>query len=150
MATKTVAEVLEFMVGDVRQLPVIASDVIYQGSAVGENASGYSRPLAAGDPFQGFCMETVDNSSGAAGDKNVMCLRKGCVKLAITSIAIASNDQVAVYASDDNTFTTTKGSNTLIGHVSQFISTGYVWVEFDVQVAAAETSALAQAIAADA
>jgi len=35
-------------------VPVIADDIIYAGAAVGDNASGYARPLQAGDPFLGF------------------------------------------------------------------------------------------------
>jgi len=34
--------------------PVVAADIIYEGAAVGDNASGYARPLVAADPFWGF------------------------------------------------------------------------------------------------
>ena len=40
--------------------PVIATDIIYEGAAVGENASGYARPLAAGDAFLGFAIRQAD------------------------------------------------------------------------------------------
>jgi hypothetical protein len=120
-----------FSEGNQSNYPVIAADIIYEGAAVGENASGYARPLAAGDPFLGFATRKADNSSGAAGDIDVEVLTRGVVKLAIASIAITANDRPAVYASDDDTFTLTASSNSLIGYVRRWISTGYAEVEFD-------------------
>lgn len=121
--------------------PVIASDIIYEGAAVGENASGYARPLAAADPFLGFATAKVDNSAGAAGAKNVEVRTKGVIKLAISSIAITANDRPAVYASDDNTFTLTATSNSLIGYVLQWLETGYALVEFDAALVKAALQA---------
>ena len=59
------------------EYPVIAADIIYRGAAVGENGSGYSRPLVALDPFQGFAEAKADNAAGAAGDKTVFVRQKG-------------------------------------------------------------------------
>ena len=150
MTTLAANTVRTFGVGDFLAYPVIAADIIFEGAAVGENASGYARPLAAGDPFLGFAVEKVDNSSGAAGALNVRVKSKGYVKLPLTSIAITSNDRVAVYASDDNAFTLTKGSNSLIGYVAQWVATGYAIVEFDAAMATSANITLAAAIAADA
>lgn len=111
-------------------LPVIASDIIYEGAAVGENGSGYARPLVAGDPFLGFALRQADNSAGAAGAVNVKLRCNGFVKLAIASIAITANDGPPVYASDDDTFTLTASTNTKIGSVHRWISTGYAIVYF--------------------
>jgi hypothetical protein len=61
--------------------------------------------------------------------------------LAITSIAITANDRPAVYASDDNTFTLTATSNSLIGYVSRWVSTGVAIVEFDAGVVRAALQA---------
>lgn len=121
-----------YELGDLNDLPVIASDIIYEGSAVGENASGYSRPLVAGDPFQGFCIKQADNSSGSAGDINVKVKSRGYAYLPVTgATAVTANDFPPVYASDDNTFTLTAGSNTLIGNVYRWVSSGYCIVQFD-------------------
>lgn len=147
MTTLAANVVRDYGVGDMLEYPVIASDIIYQGAAVGENASGYARPLAAADPFLGFAEEKVDNSAGSAGDLNVRVKSKGYIKLAITDLAITSNDRAAVYASDDNTFTLTAASNSLIGHVAQWLETGYAIVEFDAALAAGELSAIAIATA---
>lgn len=150
MTTLADNTVRTFGVADILGYPVIAADIIYEGAAVGENASGYARPLAAGDPFLGFATEKVDNSSGAAGALDILVKSKGYVKLPITSIAITANDRPAVYASDDNAFTLTKGSNSLIGYVAQWVSTGYAIVEFDAAMASSANITLAAAIAADA
>lgn len=119
----------EYQLGDLDQYPVIASDIIYEGSAVGDNASGYARPLVAGDPFRGFALEKADNSAGAAGDIVIKVRTRGSIKLAVGSLAITDVGK-DVYASDDNTFTLTKSTNTRIGYVRRFISTGYGIVEF--------------------
>lgn len=131
MTTLAVDTPRDYQLGEIEEYPVIAADIIYEGAAVGENGSGYSRPLVAGDPFQGFCIEKVDNSTGSAGDKNVKVRARGRIVLPIASLAITANDRPAVYASDDNTFTLTSTSNSLIGYVSRWISTGFAVVEFD-------------------
>ncbi len=123
-------------IGNMAEYPVIAADIIYEGAAVGENGSGYARPLVAADPFLGFAESKADNAAGSAGDINVRVQTKGIIKLAIASVAITANDRPKVYASDDNTFTLTAGSNTLIGTVYQWISTGLAFVEFDANMQA--------------
>jgi len=141
MTTKSVGAPVTFGQGVVCDFPVIASDIIYEGSAVGENGSGYSRPLVAGDPFQGFAIDgDYDNSDGSAGDINVHVQAEGIAILAISALAVTANDQAPVYASDDNTFTLTAGSNTLIGNVRRWVSTGYAEVAFKVARKAAAVS----------
>lgn len=120
----------DFELGDINEFPVIAADIIYEGAAVGDNGSGYARPLVAGDPFRGFAEKKADNSGGSAGDINVRVLSKGKVKLAISSLAITDVGK-DVYASDDNTFTLTPSTNTRIGYVHRWISTGYGIIAFD-------------------
>jgi hypothetical protein len=123
------------------EYPVIAADIIYQGAAVGENASGYSRPLVAGDVFQGFAVAKADNAAGAAGDIRVTVEQKGFITLPISALAITSNDRAPVYASDDDTFTLTATSNSLIGYISRWVSTGIAVVEFDAALVRAALQA---------
>lgn len=130
-----------YQIGDLEEYPVIAADIIYEGAAVGENGSGYARPLQAGDVFLGFCLEHVDNSGGSAGDKRVEVRTKGRIELPISGIGITANDRPAVYASDDDTFTLTATSNSLIGYVSRWVSTGVAVVEFDAALAKAALQA---------
>ncbi|WP_210240421.1 hypothetical protein [Mesorhizobium sp. B1-1-2] len=136
MATLAANQLRDYQLGDKEEYPVVAADIIYQGAAVGENGSGYSRPLVAGDPFQGFAEAIADNSAGAAGAINVNVRKKGNIVLPISGLAITANDRPLVYASDDNTFTLTATSNSLIGTVSRWISTGLAVVEFDAGFAA--------------
>ena len=121
----------DYQLGDLEDYPVIASEIIYQGAAVGENGAGYARPLVAADPFLGFATMGMDNSLGAAGEKLVQVKTRGRIQLPIAAIAITANDRPPVYASDDNTFTLTATSNSKIGWVSRWVSTGVAIVEFE-------------------
>lgn len=116
--------------GSINELPVVAADIIYEGAAVGDNGSGYARPLVAADPFRGFAESNADNSAGSAGDKNVRVREYGKVQLAISGLAITDVGK-PVYASDDDTFTLTATSNSHIGRVVRFVSTGVGIVAFD-------------------
>lgn len=124
-----------YEMGVINELPMIASDIIYEGAAVGDNASGYARPLVAGDPFRGFAESKVDNSAGVAAAKNVRVKKRGAIVLAVASLAITDVGK-DVYASDDNTFTLTQGSNTRVGYVERWISTGNGLVAFNAAVGA--------------
>lgn len=132
MTTLAVDTPRTYQIGDIEEYPVIAADIIYEGAAVGENGSGYSRPLVAGDTFQGFAIEKTDNSAGSAGDKTVRVKTRGRVQLAVAgATAITANDRPLVYASDDGTFTLTASTNSHIGWVSRWIESGVAVVEFD-------------------
>lgn len=130
MTTLAANSARTFELGDINEFPMIATDIVYEGAAVGDNGSGYARPLQSGDPFLGFAEKKADNSAGAAGDINVRVLEKGKIKLAISSLAITDRGK-DVYASDDDTFTLNQGSNTRIGHVHRWISTGYGIIAFE-------------------
>lgn len=119
----------DYALGDIQAYPVIATDIIYEGAAVGDNASGYARPLVSGDNFLGFAERKIDNSAGAAGDLYVRVIRKGQIKLPVTSLAITDAGR-PVYASDDNTFAMA-GIGTYIGHVARYVSSGVGIVAFD-------------------
>jgi len=117
--------------GNVNEFPVIASEIIYEGAAVGlVKASGHAQPLAAGDRFVGFCQEKVDNSAGAAAALNVHTLMKGSVELAVTGAVITDVGQ-PVYATDDDTFTFIPTGAVFIGFMRRFVSAGVAIVEFD-------------------
>lgn len=131
MTTLAANKLRDYQMGDKEEYPVIAADIIYQGAAVGENGSGYARPLVAADPFLGFAEAKADNSGGAAGAITVNVKKRGNVILPISGLAITANDHPIVYASDDDTFTLTSSGNTPIGRVSRWVSTGVAVVEFD-------------------
>lgn len=112
----------DYEIGDRNELPVIASDIIYEGAAVGDNASGYARPLVAADPFRGFAEQKADNSDGAAGDVNVRVIERGKIVANVTGATGVGDVGSSVYMSDDDTFTLTSTSNSLIGTVVRYVS----------------------------
>jgi hypothetical protein len=119
------------------EMPVIANDAIYEGAAVSDKVTtgavtGYAQPLVAGEPFVGFAYEDADNTGGSAGDKKVKLRTTGTVVLPITAAAITDEGK-AVYASDDDTFTFTATSNSHVGYVKRWVSTGYVEVEIQTR-----------------
>jgi predicted RecA/RadA family phage recombinase len=115
--------------GNVTQYPVLASQTIYEGSAVGLS-SGYARALAAGDIFLGFAAGKVVEATAANGGAVVQVFRAGIVDVTITSVAVTDVGK-AVYASDDGTFTLTQGSNTYIGRVEKYVTTNTASVVFE-------------------
>ena len=144
MATLGANKSRAYELGDAQEYPVVATDIIYEGSAVGENASGYARPLVAGDPFLGFAMRKADNSAGVAGAIGVEVKRRGQIQLPVAgATAVTANDRPLVYASDDDTFTLTASTNSIIGRVSRWVSSGICVVEFDAALAAAEAARVA-------
>lgn len=110
-----------YEVGDRNEYPVVASDIIYEGAAVGLNA-GNARPLVAGDAFAGFAEAPVDNSAGAAGDKRVRVKERGKIEVPVTGVTGITDVGSSVYASDDDTFTLTATGNSLIGTVVRHVS----------------------------
>lgn len=131
MSTLAQNKVRDFEEGSMNDLPVIANDIIYEGAAVGENGSGYFRPLAAGDNFAGFATRKVDNTGGSAGDKNVNVKQRGRIQLAVTGVAAVTDEGSTVYASDDDTFTLSSTGNSAIGKIVRWVSSTTCIVEFE-------------------
>ncbi len=129
-ATLTEDSPRDYALGTWNSTPVVASDIIYEGAAVGDNGSGYARPLVAGDPFLGFNRARADNSSGSAGDINADLNEAGKIQLAISGLAITDVGK-DVYASDDATFTLTSSSNSRIGYVLRWIESGKGIIKFE-------------------
>lgn len=123
----------EFEGGMYNELPVKGSTTVYEGSACGDDGSGYARPLSAGDPFRGFAQDKVDNSAGSDGDKRVRLRREGVVKLDVANVTGVNDVGKQVYASDDDTFTLTAGSNTPMGRIVRHISGTTCMVAYDAE-----------------
>lgn len=120
--------------GELGEYPVIASDIIYEGAAVGlVDATGHARPLTSVDQFVGFAQRQADNSDGDAAAINVKTIKSGSAKVAISGAVITDVGQ-AVFATDDNTFVFTPVGSVFIGFVRRWISSGYVIVEFNAGV----------------
>lgn len=120
-----------FEIGSRNEIPVIASDIIYEGAAVGiVTASGHARPLAAGDRFAGFAEAKADNSAGAAAAINVRTVESGKIQLTVTGVTITDLGQ-PVYATDDNTFVMSPVGGVFVGYVHRFVTTDTAVVAFD-------------------
>lgn len=118
--------------GGIVAFDVAASTHIYRGAAVAINpASGLVRGATAGetpDIRAGIAREECDNSSGAAGAKNVEVYTEG--EFLLTSSGLAQTDVgLLVYWSDDQTVTKTATNNVLAGRITKFVSATQVWVK---------------------
>lgn len=120
-----------YEIGDIQSLPMVATDIIYEGSAVGDNGSGIARPLVALDPFLGFAVRQADNATGAASAVNVDVKVRGQIVLTVAGASSADDVGAAVYASDDATFTLTSTNNTAIGKVSRWVTSTTCVVYFE-------------------
>lgn len=97
-------------------VPVVATDIVYEGAAVGESSSaGTGRPLVGGDVFLGFAVRRCDNAAGSANDRRIRVMTRGSIAgLAVTGVDNIDDLGVTVYAIDDNSFTLTSST----GHTS--------------------------------
>lgn len=121
----------DYETGKFNDLPVIANDIIYEGAAVGENGSGYFRPLVAADPFAGFAVRKADNAGGVAGAVKVKVEQKGRIQLAVTGVTAVTDEGSTVYATDDDTFTLTASGATSIGKIIRWITSTTCIVAFE-------------------
>lgn len=114
-------------------LPIVAADIIYEGSALSEAAAadGYANPLVAAEVFLGFAMATVDNSAGLAGAKTVLTRLTGMIKIAVAGADAITDRGATVYAADDDVFTLTSTSNTAIGKIVRWETGDTCWVKVE-------------------
>mgnify|MGYP003394368474 CR=1 FL=1 len=120
-----------FEIGTRNEFPVISSDILYEGSAIGlVDASGHARPLTSVDRFAGFAECKADNSNGAAAAINVRVVESGKIQLSVTGAVITDMGN-PVYASDDDTFTFNPASGPFVGFVHRYVSAGVAVVAFD-------------------
>lgn len=131
MTTLAVNKQRPYEIGDYNDIPVVASDIIYEGAAVGVvAASGHARPLTTADRFVGFAIEKCDNSTGAAAAKYVRVQARGHTQIPVSGAAVTDLKQ-PVYASDDDTFQFSPTGGVFVGFVKRFISSGVVIIEYD-------------------
>ncbi len=120
--------------GNRNEFLVIASDIIYEGAAVGlVDASGHAQPLANPNRFVGFAEEQADNSAGSAAAIRVRVVESGKIQLAVSGAVITDVGQ-PVYATDDDTFVFSPVAGVFIGWVHRFVSSGIVVVDFNAPV----------------
>lgn len=103
-----------------RSFPVAASKKLYEGAIVGLDSSGNAGP-ADGTTYTvvvGLAQKQADNSSGNAGDIQVL-VRRGTFGNIAQSGTTIDKTKVGqkVYAIDDSTLTLTSTSNAFAGYV---------------------------------
>lgn len=139
MATLDVDSPLTMVTGDFNSIGIIADDIVFEGAMVGDNASGYGRPLVAGDVFLGHSLLKVKNTGGLAGAKEIR-LRTGRYRGKVTLAGVLITDVgKEVYASDDATLTLSGSGNTRVGVVIRYDSTNKAVVEFQTNEPFAES-----------
>lgn len=139
MTTLAVDSPLTVVTGDYNSIGIIADDIVFEGALVGENASGYGRPLVAGDLFVGHSLLKVVNTGGSAGAKEIR-LRTGRYRGKVTLTGVLITDVgKEVYASDDDVLTLTAVGNTRVGIVIRYDSANKAIVEFQTNESAAES-----------
>jgi hypothetical protein len=112
-----------YEIGDTGEFPVVSAGTIYMGGAVGiPSGVGTARALIATDKFVGFAIDGVVNAAG--GSKAVRVKATGMIAATITGLTAATPPGTSVYMSDDNTYTTTATSNSLVGKVHRVITGG--------------------------
>ncbi|WP_027185685.1 hypothetical protein, partial [Desulfovibrio inopinatus] len=110
--------------------PVAADTVIYMGSMVAVNSSGYAVPAAdaAGLTVVGVAFARADNTGGAAGDVSVIA-RRGVFGLALSAANAPTNADVgSVYVEDDQTVSTDGGVNSIAAGNLVGVDSDYAWV----------------------
>ena len=135
MATLSADSPQVLVTGDMNAIGIIANDIVYEGSMVGDNGAGYGRPLVAGDKFLGHNIFEVDNAvpAGAAGAKNLR-LRTGVYRLVCDLVGLITDVGQPVYASDDQVLTFAASiatvKNSYVGRISRYVSATKMEVEF--------------------
>lgn len=132
MAALTTDRITQKKVPGVKSYPMAAVKV-YAGSIVCKNAAGYAAPAADTASFKclGIARETVDNTAGAAGDKQIDVEAPILARLPATSITQAMVGNI-MYVVDDQTFDDATGTNSIkAGILADFISTteGWIWID---------------------
>lgn len=125
-------------IADKFHIPVAAAKTIHQGGLVAVNTAGYAVPASASSSLKivGVAAQTVDNSSGNAGDKTVN-VERGTFRLANSATTDALTDADLFrdcYVVDDQTVARTSSSGTrpVAGRVVNVGSDG-VWIETSPQ-----------------
>ena len=112
--------------GEIHPAYLAASANPYQGSLLSINSAGYINELVAGERFAGISMqqvETADVPTAAATYAVSMLSGHFLFEMALSGIAVTDVGR-RVYASDDNTLTFTEASNTFVGYVDGYVSSG--------------------------
>lgn len=130
MALSANREVQFYATRELIDVPVDDNVRIYKGALVGLNAAtGYVRPLMAGDAFAGVAYRQADNTvAGHTAGGLFVRLHQGVDILHALPGATQANVGALVYASADDTLTLTASGNSLVGRIVALEGAGLVRV----------------------
>lgn len=130
MALSSDLNVPVFASSELVDLPVDDDVLIVKGGLVGRNsATGYVRPLAAGDDYVGLAYATVDNTQPghAAGAVNARLWQNVDATFSLGGAQVSDIGRT-VYASDDRALTFNAGAGSPVGRIVAVDSPGEVRV----------------------
>jgi hypothetical protein len=111
----------------------LAAQKVYAGTLITNNTSGFAVKGAdtAGFSFAGVAADTVDNASGAAGDKKIDCYTEGTFEFAFSGTATQADVGKLVYVVDDSTvgLAATTTNDVLVGKLVEFVNASTVRVK---------------------
>lgn len=132
MAALTKDRETDYKEGELLAVPVAASAVIYKGSLVCRNTSGYAVPAAdtASFVFEGVAFEKVDNTGGANGAKSIRVRKRGIHYFAASGMAITDVGKAAFVVDDQTVGLAATTTNDIeVGDIADFVSATNVGVE---------------------
>lgn len=113
-------------------IPMAAAVLIYAGALVCYDADRNATPGATATTLKGAgrAKETVDNTSGAAGDLTIE-VERGVFRFANAGDVVRANIGASAYAVDDQTVSASSATSTrsIIGIIEDVDAQG-VWVRF--------------------
>ncbi len=123
---------LQFEIGDYAYLPLAAGAKVFRHTFIGQvSGSNTFRALVALDKFAGVALDSSDNTGGAAAAKDVQVRREGRLMETVTGATASTALGTSVYASADDTLTTTSASNSLMGKIGGYdVAAGKHLVDF--------------------
>ncbi|MHA1540033.1 MAG: cytoplasmic protein [Alphaproteobacteria bacterium] len=124
-----------YELGNLNEFPIAANSLIFEGAAVGDNGSGYARPLEGGDAFRGFADRHADNANGGDGDRRIRVRKEGHIILDVAGVTLADVGK-PVYAVDDNTFTLSATDASHVGQITRCEEPGMALVFFHASITA--------------
>jgi hypothetical protein len=126
---------IDYKKHSIASYPVAANTRIYKGAlVVVRNTDGMAYNARTGnnstDFFVGIAIETVDNTGGAPGARRIRVAKEGSGVYTGTGFT-QTNVSAIAYATDENTVTTTAGSNVAVGHIVEVLSSTRARVRID-------------------
>lgn len=128
MALLAADKVINMKIGEgLEQLyPVVAADIIFKGALVSINAAGFAVPATdtAGETIAGIALDQADNSTGAAGDVDVLVI-SGVTARMLTQADLAQTTVgtiVTVLTDNEVSIPATTVNDIPVGRCVEFVS----------------------------